>query len=133
MCRLRIVLLNQFFLSDLPEKLGTIQGVLIWSDIFWEAANDRKKEICFSLKVILKWWDLGIFENIIQASQSQIVPKIWTCFWKMCKFSSCIYSIKRSYMYWRHWLIFLELFALQRFGLHFQKSPYLTILGLISK
>ena len=55
-----------------------------------EVTNDRRNEISYSLKLILKWWDLWIFENTRLTSQSQIVPKIWICLWKS---GNCLWMI----------------------------------------
>ena len=105
-----------------------IQGVLIWSDIFWEAVNGREKEISFSLRLILKWWDLGISENASQTSVRQMFSEIWTIVFSTYNSSLCYGHRLRIYRFFKNKFISLELFDFEKFALYFQKSPNLTIL-----
>jgi len=89
----------QYIGSLMPRWMTYVQGVLIWNDIFWEAVTGRKKGISFTLKLILRWWDLGIFENVGQTSVRQTALEIWICFWKIWQFLICIHCLHRSYMY----------------------------------
>ena len=59
-----------------------IQGVLIWTVIFWEAINDRNRKVEWDVMVVLKSWDLEIYVNVRQISLTQTVSEIWLILFK---------------------------------------------------
>ena len=108
----------------------TIQCVLIWSDIFWEAVNDIKK-------IFFIYFEVSPYITRFGG--------LWKCKLILCKANSardmnyCPYSSTLWYGYiWRICIFFenkfisLELFDFEKNALWFQKSPNLTILGTTS-